>query len=176
MNNTAPFDVRENQAADVWLVSWKYNVSINSWKVEILLFCFSIVQFWWKTIFRSFSGTEALQMTVLVQRSSTCLRSLDKETQAKVSVMLRYHKLSLLMCIEHFAHYVMQFVIWICDFLNGSLINMNQLVLFAGFLPQFGPCFVNFYGSTREFTNLPDEHDDLNKGIVSILSAVGSKI
>lgn len=43
--------------------------------------------------------------------------------------------------------------------------------LFAGFLPQFGPCFVNFYGSTREFTNLPDEHDDLNKGIVSILSA-----
>lgn len=34
-----------------------------------------------------------------------------------------------------------------------------------GFLPQFGPCFVNFYGSTREFKNLPDEHDDLNKGI-----------
>lgn len=34
-----------------------------------------------------------------------------------------------------------------------------------GFLPQFGPCFVNFYGSTREFTNLPDEHDDLNEGI-----------
>lgn len=42
---------------------------------------------------------------------------------------------------------------------------------FSGFLPQFGPCFVNFYGSTREFTNLPDEHDDLNKGIVSILNA-----
>ena len=41
------------------------------------------------------------------------------------------------------------------------------MVSFAGFLPQFGPCFVNFYGSTREFTNLPDEHDDLNKGIVS---------
>lgn len=34
-----------------------------------------------------------------------------------------------------------------------------------GFLPQFGPCFINFYGSTREFTNLPDEHDDLNQGI-----------
>lgn len=34
-----------------------------------------------------------------------------------------------------------------------------------GFLPQFGPSFVNFYGSTREFKNLPDEHDDLNKGI-----------
>ena len=47
---------------------------------------------------------------------------------------------------------------------------------FAGFLPQFGPCFVNFYGSTREFTNLPDEHDDLNKGVVSIRSAERSKM
>lgn len=44
------------------------------------------------------------------------------------------------------------------------------LVLFAGFLPTFGPCFVNFYGSTREFTNLPDEHDDLNMGIVSVVT------
>ena len=88
--------------------------------------------------------------------------------------MLRYHKLSPLMCIEHFACYVMQYAGF---FLDGSLINMNQLVLLAGFLPQFGPCFVNFYGSTREFTNLPDEHDDLNKGIVSIIrSAVRSKL
>ena len=48
--------------------------------------------------------------------------------------------------------------------------------LLAGFLPQFGPCFVNFYGSTREFSNLPDEHDDLNKGIVSTRSAVRNKV
>lgn len=102
----------------------------------------------------SFLGTEVLQMIVLVQRSSTCLRSLDKETRAKVSVKSS--------CCD----------ITGCPlFLNDLMINTNQLVLFAGFLPQFGPCFVNFYGSTREFTNLPDEHDDLNKGIVSIRSA-----
>ncbi|XP_048585076.1 myoferlin [Nematostella vectensis] len=33
-----------------------------------------------------------------------------------------------------------------------------------GFLPQFGPCFVNFYGSPREFSELPDEFDQLNYG------------
>nr|XP_022342080.1 myoferlin-like isoform X4 [Crassostrea virginica] len=35
---------------------------------------------------------------------------------------------------------------------------------FDSFLPTFGPCFVNFYGSTREYTDLPDEYDDLNLG------------
>ncbi|XP_056005329.1 myoferlin-like isoform X5 [Ostrea edulis] len=33
-----------------------------------------------------------------------------------------------------------------------------------GFLPTFGPSFVNFYGSTREYSDLPDEYDDLNLG------------
>ncbi|XP_071827020.1 myoferlin-like isoform X6 [Apostichopus japonicus] len=36
--------------------------------------------------------------------------------------------------------------------------------LASGFLPTFGPCFVNFYGSTREFSDLPDSFEDLNKG------------
>lgn len=35
-----------------------------------------------------------------------------------------------------------------------------------GFLPTFGPSFVNFYGSTREYSDLPDEYDDLNLGKV----------
>ncbi|XP_035468770.2 myoferlin-like isoform X3 [Scophthalmus maximus] len=34
----------------------------------------------------------------------------------------------------------------------------------VGFLPVFGPCFVNLYGSPREFTGLPDPYEDLNHG------------
>ncbi|XP_018414191.1 PREDICTED: myoferlin isoform X1 [Nanorana parkeri] len=34
----------------------------------------------------------------------------------------------------------------------------------TGFLPTFGPCYVNLYGSPREFTGFPDPFDDLNYG------------
>ncbi|XP_018560298.1 dysferlin isoform X1 [Lates calcarifer] len=33
-----------------------------------------------------------------------------------------------------------------------------------GFLPTFGPCFVNLYGSPREFTAFTDPHESLNLG------------
>uniref|UniRef100_A0A3B3B6L5 Dysferlin, limb girdle muscular dystrophy 2B (autosomal recessive) n=1 Tax=Oryzias melastigma TaxID=30732 RepID=A0A3B3B6L5_ORYME len=33
-----------------------------------------------------------------------------------------------------------------------------------GFLPTFGPCFVNLYGSPREFTTFHDPHEALNLG------------
>lgn len=34
----------------------------------------------------------------------------------------------------------------------------------AGYLPMFGPCFVNFYGSPREYSDLASEFEDLNLG------------
>lgn len=36
----------------------------------------------------------------------------------------------------------------------------------VGFLPVFGPCFINLYGSPREFTGLPDPYESLNYGKV----------
>ena len=42
---------------------------------------------------------------------------------------------------------------------NFSLLEFN---------PTFGPCFVNVYGSPREFSALPDKYEYMNEGKVGI--------
>lgn len=37
----------------------------------------------------------------------------------------------------------------------------------VGFVPTFGPCYLNLYGSPREYTGFPDPYDELNTGKVS---------
>lgn len=50
---------------------------------------------------------------------------------------------------------------YICPF--GILVDDS-----VGFLPTFGPCYVNMYGSLREFSVLSDPHEVLNLGKVGL--------
>ncbi|XP_038071057.1 myoferlin-like isoform X3 [Patiria miniata] len=52
------------------------------------------------------------------------------------------------------------------DYIGTAFIDLSSISSPGeeGFLPTFGPCFVNFYGSTREFSELPDQYEDLNMG------------
>ncbi|CAG6017075.1 unnamed protein product [Menidia menidia] len=47
---------------------------------------------------------------------------------------------------------------------SDEVFEMNTSASEDGFLPAFGPCYVNLYGSPREFTGLPDPYDELNLG------------
>ncbi|XP_056221235.1 myoferlin-like isoform X2 [Seriola aureovittata] len=47
---------------------------------------------------------------------------------------------------------------------SGGEIEANTGKSEVGFLPVFGPCYVNLYGSPREFSGLPDPYADLNFG------------
>lgn len=64
--------------------------------------------------------------------------------------------------------------LWLAQVISKNYFSSNPFLLRAaktgqaevGFLPVFGPCFVNLYGSPREFTGLPDPYEDLNLGKV----------
>ncbi len=64
------------------------------------------------------------------------------------------------------------------DYLVISDYSWNSIIYrklwFLGFHPTFGPCFINLYGSTREFEGelevQKDKYQDLNKGLVGFCS------
>ncbi|EMP42136.1 Myoferlin [Chelonia mydas] len=47
---------------------------------------------------------------------------------------------------------------------SGGEVEVNTGETEVGFLPTFGPCYVNLYGSPREYTGFPDPYDELNSG------------
>lgn len=51
---------------------------------------------------------------------------------------------------------------------NGDVyVSANTGETEVGFVPTFGPCYLNLYGSPREYTGFPDPYDELNTGKVS---------
>ena len=47
------------------------------------------------------------------------------------------------------------------------------LRFFSGFLPTFGPCWINLYGAPREYSEIPTALDELNSGKVNSLFLFG---
>ena len=46
-------------------------------------------------------------------------------------------------------------------------IPINFFDFFIGFLPTFGPCWINLYGAPREYSEIPTSLDELNSGKVN---------
>ncbi|TNM99953.1 hypothetical protein fugu_012986 [Takifugu bimaculatus] len=47
---------------------------------------------------------------------------------------------------------------------GNTLSELSTAASEIGFLPAFGPCYINLYGSPREFSGLPDPYEELNLG------------
>uniref|UniRef100_A0A8C8ZN55 Myoferlin n=1 Tax=Prolemur simus TaxID=1328070 RepID=A0A8C8ZN55_PROSS len=47
---------------------------------------------------------------------------------------------------------------------SGGEVEVNTGETEVGFVPTFGPCYLNLYGSPREYTGFPDPYDELNSG------------
>ncbi|KAL4699321.1 hypothetical protein H8959_011978, partial [Pygathrix nigripes] len=47
---------------------------------------------------------------------------------------------------------------------SGGEVEVNTGETEVGFVPTFGPCYLNLYGSPREYTGFPDPYDELNTG------------
>ena len=67
------------------------------------------------------------------------------------------------MCNKGTGYYILCIHTYLVGIHNeGVCVVVNR----AGFLPTFGPAFVNLYGSPREFSSLPDKYEYLNMGKV----------
>ena len=58
------------------------------------------------------------------------------------------------------------------DLIATKLLKMDEISQSsvdsgAGFLPMFGPAYIPFYGSHREYSDVYDKYSDLNHGVVS---------
>lgn len=47
---------------------------------------------------------------------------------------------------------------------SGGEVEANTGETEVGFIPTFGPCYLNLYGSPREYTGFPDPYEELNTG------------
>ena len=55
---------------------------------------------------------------------------------------------------------------------NQFLVKPSTLIRYLlGFPPTIGPCYVNFYGSPREFSSV-DEYEGLNEGQVCYIITI----
>eukprot|EP00117_Sycon_ciliatum_P005571 scpid7068/ scgid9464/ Myoferlin; Fer-1-like protein 3 len=54
------------------------------------------------------------------------------------------------------------------DTVGTAYLNLSEISApgETGFLPTFGPCWINVYGSPREYSDMMDEYDYLNQGIL----------
>ena len=112
--------------------------------------CFSLLNNRRKTEVQFFCGYLAMKM-----RTTTCFNKSNKWKD--------------LSCCFKYLFSGSTFLFVSSSFINSLLPWFDQLysLVLLGYLPRFGPCFINFYGSTREYSDLPDEFDDLNIGVVS---------
>ncbi|XP_064383023.1 myoferlin-like isoform X2 [Halichondria panicea] len=61
------------------------------------------------------------------------------------------------------------------DYIGTCFLNLSHIQApgETGFPPTYGPCFINMYGSPREFSDLPDKFEYLNKGLIEGVSYRG---
>ena len=58
------------------------------------------------------------------------------------------------------------------NFLLAAIDFITVIDLYAGYLPTFGPSFINMYGAPREFSALHQQYTNLNEGKVALMNVM----